>query len=145
MILHYLVKQIYGLHAWNLTVICGVTTLAWTGDAVFFPTSYAAQRTRCPQFGRRKRSLSWMFMWTLYVVVYEGVHVETRDIFFLTQFGIYFTLVWSIEIYFWKWSCGAVTHHVTVNVMDKPQSATVSFFKFQYLLLFQYIIVLHKI
>jgi hypothetical protein len=56
---------------------------------------------------------------------------------FLTRFGIYFTLVWRSEIYIWKWSSGAIIYYVTVNVMDKPRGAPLSFFEFQYLLLFQ--------
>jgi hypothetical protein len=44
--LHCLVKNMdYVLDPWQRFVV--VTRLAWTGDAMLLPTSYAAQRTLC--------------------------------------------------------------------------------------------------
>ena len=52
-------------------------------------------------FRSESRSVSWDFMWFLYVIIYEGF-ISKRKAIFLTCFGIYFTLVWRIEIYFFE-------------------------------------------
>jgi hypothetical protein len=60
---------------------------------------------------------------------------ETKNI--LYRGSAFISHLCDLLIYFCKWTGGAIIYYVTVNMMDEPLGAPVSFFEFQYLLLFQ--------